>query len=105
MKHKLQVGRTSLQLLPVPIYTHLYHTQGCTRLVILWNDWMSKLKFDPQKSGINQDSFFLSTDFSFKKVLLPFAFAKVHFRFLYTTRAMFPKHDLFSGTQGHLLKT
>ena len=59
---------------------------------------MSKLKFDLQKSSINQDSFFLSTDFSFKKVLLPFAFAKVHFRFLYTTRAMFPKHDLFSGT-------
>lgn len=66
---------------------------------------MSKFKFDPQKSSINQDSFFLSTDFSFKKVLLSFAFAKVHFRFLSTTRVMFPKRDLFSGTQGHLLKT
>jgi hypothetical protein len=58
---------------------------------------MSKFKFDPQKSSINQDSFFLSTDFSFKKVLLSFAFAKVHFRFLYTTRAMFPNVIYFQG--------
>lgn len=65
---------------------------------------MNKFKFDPQKLSINQDSFFLSTDFSFKKVLLSCAFAKVHFRFHSTTRSMFPKHDLSSGTQGHLLK-
>ena len=62
---------------------------------------MNKFKFDPQKSSINQDSFFLSTEFIFKKIMLYFAFAKQHCRFLSTNRAMFPKCDLFSRTKGH----
>ena len=69
------------------------------------SDWINKFKFDPPKSRINQDSFFLSTDLFLKRFCYLFAFAKEHFRFLSTNRAMFPKCDLFSRIQGHLLKT